>query len=139
MNDGKRLARAAAGMIGAPFRLYGRDPKLGIDCVGLVAASMEAIGHPATAPANYRLRNSSIEHLLGFAQLSGFEPATGEVERGDVILTSPGPGQHHLLIAENSRSAIHAHAGLRRVVRQPLDIGSQTIARWRPTSSAEKE
>ena len=50
---------------------------------------------------------------------------------GDVVVIEPAPGQQHLLIAHKSRTAIHAHAGLRRVVRQPLSITYDLTALWR--------
>ncbi len=34
------LAAAALNLIGTPFRLHGRDPATGLDCVGLVAEAM---------------------------------------------------------------------------------------------------
>ncbi len=139
MSDGTRLAHAAAEMIDVPFRLHGRDPMLGLDCIGLVAASLEAIGRPAVAPSAYRLRNSSIEPFLGFAEMSGLRLVAGKTAPGDVLLISPGPGQHHVVIAEDARTSIHAHAGLGRVVRQPIETALRPLARWRLNGSAKEE
>ncbi|HEX4847500.1 MAG TPA: hypothetical protein VFV30_05115, partial [Novosphingobium sp.] len=50
---------------------------------------------------------------------------------GDVVLLAPGPAQFHLAIAAADGAWIHAHAGLRRVVREPgLPAGTQTH-HWR--------
>ncbi len=131
MTDGERLANAAAQMIGVRFRLYGRDPRTGLDCVGLVAACLAAIGYAPTIPRGYRLRNTAIDQWLGLAELSALHRAIGKQQTGDVILTTPGPAQNHLLIVEAPGTVIHAHAGLGRVVRQSLDAATTPLAQWR--------
>ncbi len=133
MSRGEDLAAAAAGFVGVPFRLHGHDPRTGLDCVGLVTASLEAIGHAADPPRGYGLRNSSITNWLDHAQLSGLVVAKGSITPGDVLLVRSGPGQHHLMIAQSAASVIHAHAGLRRVVRQPLAPDQNLAAQWRLT------
>ncbi len=137
MNDRERLAEAAAQMIGVRFRLHGRDPQTGLDCVGLVAACLTAIGGMPTAPRGYRLRNTCIDQWFGLAELSALSPVSDRLERGDVLLTSPGPAQNHLLIVEAPATVIHAHAGLGRVVRQPLDTTMTPLAQWRLTPSTK--
>ncbi len=131
MRDGERLALAAAKLLGAPFRLQGRNPRFGIDCVGLVTVAIQSIGRPVVAPSGYRLRNATIEHWLRYAEQCSLVPAEGGIETGDVILVTPGAGQAHLLIAENSASFLHAHAGLRKVVRQTGAMNSPIRFHWR--------
>ncbi|MGB3472148.1 MAG: NlpC/P60 family protein [Erythrobacter sp.] len=131
MTEGDGLARAAATFIGVPFRLYGRDPDNGLDCVGLLLASLTAVGRNATPPTGYRLRTVAIDQWLHLAGNAGLASAQGQLLSGDVVLTSPGPNQHHIMIAENCGSFIHAHAGLRRVVRQPFPALSNMRAHWR--------
>lgn len=113
------LARAALQLVGTPFRLHGRDPRTGLDCVGLVSASLAAIGRPAAAPRRYALRNSDIAAALGFAARAGFGETFGPERPGDLLLVRPGALQQHLLIAGHGGLFIHAHAGLRRVVATP--------------------
>jgi len=124
------LVEAARRFVGAPFRLHGRDPATGLDCVGLVAAALAAMGRTPIVPRTYALRNSDITNLLGFAAANGFEDIGGPVEPGDLVLVRPGPAQFHLLIAERSGSFIHAHAGLRRVVRMPGPLGLTVHRHW---------
>jgi len=131
MTDGEWLANAAASFVGVRFRLHGRDPATGLDCVGLLLASLAAVGRNATPPTGYGLRNIAIDQWLHLAGNAGLVSAHGPILSGDVILTSPGPNQHHIMIAEHSGSFIHAHAGLRRVVRQPLPALSNVHAHWR--------
>lgn len=131
ISRGQKLANAAAHFIGVRFRLHGRNPEDGLDCIGLIACSLRAIGDNPTIPEGYHLRNTSPLSWIGCAELSGLKTATGTIEAGDILLTKPGPGQDHLLIAENEREAIHAHAGLRRVVRQPLSTTGTIQTHWR--------
>lgn len=128
---GQELANAAESFIGIRFRLHGRNPDEGLDCIGLIACCLEVIEENPVAPEGYRLRNTQISSWIGCAELSGFERVSGLVEAGDILLTKPGPGQHHLLIAANAHEAIHAHAGLRRVVRQSLASTGTIHSHWR--------
>lgn len=123
--------QAARGLVGVRFRLHGRDPATGLDCIGLVAVSLRKIGVSPDIPVGYALRNSSISSWLTLASRSGLKMADLPIEPGDVLLSKPGPQQHHIMIAETTSSAIHAHAGLRRVVCQPLDAGISLAAHWR--------
>lgn len=129
--DGEALARAAESLIGVRFRRHGRDPASGVDCIGLVHASLMAIGRKPVAPVGYALRNWSIEESLGCAQASGLVVVQDAFMRGDVLLVQPSTVQHHLMIMAGTNSVLHAHAGLRRVVRQPLSGNLAIAAHWR--------
>lgn len=136
-DPGARLAEAAATMVGCPFRLHGRDPETGLDCVGLVFAALAAIGTSPVAPRGYGLRNMTADHWLPFAARSGLVGAPGPVRVGEVLLIALGHCQHHLVIAAEGAAVIHAHAGLRRVVRQPFEPAWRVGAKWRVLSSIE--
>lgn len=125
-----RFAEAAASFVGTPFRLHGRDPATGLDCVGLIYVSLLAIGRPANAPEGYRLRNHDVSRWFGYARDSGFEEVSGEAAHGDLLMTRPSPGQSHLQIVDGY-SLTHAHAGLGRVVRQPVATMPHPVAHWR--------
>ena len=129
---GDAVAAAAEELVGSPFRLHGRDPASGLDCVGLVACALAAAGARPVAPVGYGLRNLGIAQWLPLAERSGLIAVTSEaLRRGDVVLITLAHCQHHLVIAADSLSVIHAHAGLRRVVRQPLDPDWRIGAKWR--------
>jgi cell wall-associated NlpC family hydrolase len=128
-----RFAAAAAALLGAPFRLGGRDPEIGVDCVGLVAC---ALGTPVSAPVGYALRNTCIARHLAFAESAGLVPATGPLARGDVILAVPGPAQHHVLVMLGPNRFVHAHVGLRRVALHHGPLPWPALARWRLASES---
>lgn len=128
---GADLARAAETLIGAPFKLHGRDPALGLDCVGVVAAAFARAGIAAEAPRLYALRNARIDDALAFAARAGLAECIGPIAPGDVLMVRPGPAQHHLLVAARGARFIHAHAGLRRVVATPAPLAWPTLRRWR--------
>lgn len=117
MNEGKLLAEAAATFIGTPFKLQGRDPAIGLDCVGLVVAALRKIGKRPVSTTGYRLRNTSIDKWLINAEASSLRQVYSEIHVGDVLLVKPGPAQAHLLVTENANTFIHAHAGLKCVAR----------------------
>lgn len=132
MSDpGLALAMAAERLVGSPFRLHGRDPATGLDCVGLVAAALEACGRAAPAPFAYALRNRDISAALRAATNAGLAEADGPVRPGDIVLVHAGPAQFHLLVAAMGQRFVHAHAGLRRTVASPDPLPWPVLHRWR--------
>jgi len=131
--SGTALARAAESFVGASFRLHGRDPIMGVDCVGLVLLAMAEVGRPGRLPVSYALRNLEPERFMRLPAAAGFfEPDDDELEPGDVLVFSPGPAQLHLAVVALS-GIVHAHAGLRRVVRTPFPLPWPIIGHWRLT------
>ena len=125
------LALAAEALEGAPFRLHGRDPVTGLDCIGVLAQSLEAIGRPSDLPAAYSVRARTIPKLAEIVSQSGFILAKGLPVPGDVLLARIGPMQLHLLIAATDGRFVHAHAGLGKVVTGPLPEAWQVAGHWR--------
>lgn len=125
---GLELARAAAALCGVPWRLHGRDPASGLDCIGLLAA---ARGNEAGLPTGYPLRLRLLAGWLPDPAELGFAPTNGPVLPGDVVLIQLGPAQHHLAIAAEPDGWIHAHAGLRRVVHQSELPPGRRLGHWR--------
>lgn len=130
--SGERLAAAALTMIGTRFRLHGRVPEIGLDCIGLLEAAMGAIGRPCRLPNGYTLRQRQTPPLTDFAAAAGFEPVGPEdIRMGDVTVFRTGPCQSHLAIATHAHRIVHAHAGLQRVVESPVPEGWASLARFR--------
>ena len=113
---GAALAKAAETLVGARFRMHGRDPATGLDCVGVLAAALAKAGYSARLPISYTLKMRELEPFTCLAGACGFVPADGGTAPGDVVMFHVGPCQYHLAIAAQDGGFIHAHAGLRRVV-----------------------
>ena len=133
---GGELARAAEALVGTPFRLHGRDPATGLDCIGVLAASLTACGMPAHLPSGYALRMRTQPELAAFVSGCGLVPAAGIAQSGDVLLLQAGPVQLHLAIASSQARFVHAHAGLRRVIHSDLPSHWPVIAHWRLVSAS---
>jgi hypothetical protein len=121
-----RIVAAARGCVGARFRLHGRSPETGLDCIG-VAAVVYGV---AETPAGYTLRGERLADLLDGIRAAGLHPAEGEARPGDLLLLRPGPFQFHLAILTD-RGFVHADAGLRRVTEVPGAPLWPRVGRWR--------
>lgn len=128
---GQSLARAAEQLVGRPFRLHGRDPRTGLDCIGVFAVAMGLAGSRVIVPTGYTLRISDLSRWLPDPAACGLSPAALPFQPGDVVLLQPGPGQVHLAIAATDLAWIHAHAGQRRVVRDAALPAGALIHHWR--------
>ncbi|MFM5895188.1 MAG: hypothetical protein ACKOQM_12265 [Novosphingobium sp.] len=126
-----RLAHAAEALAGVPFRLHGRDPATGVDCIGLLGAAMARAGRPMALPSGYPWRLRDLAQWLPAPEDCGFSEARGPVRPGDAIMLQPGPAQFHLAIAARDLRWVHAHAGLRRVVISAELPAGPIIAHWR--------
>ena len=126
------IARARAA-VGARFRLHGRDPADGLDCVGLAAW---ALGVRAL-PTGYGLRSGDHDATAMLIAGAGLRrvaaPAPGDlllVRAGDLLLCLAGPGQLHLAIWTGG-GVIHADAMLGRVVERPGAVPWPILSNWR--------
>lgn len=129
--SGEALAAAAEALVGVRFRLHGRDPATGLDCVGVVAAASGAIGRPVSLPTGYGLRAHRLPPLEHVAASCGFAVSAAPVGPGDVLLLRIGPCQYHLAIAARAGGFVHAHAGLKRVVAMPGPLPWPIVHCWR--------
>jgi cell wall-associated NlpC family hydrolase len=127
------FAAAAAAMAGVPFRLRGRDPVSGVDCVGLVAVALSQCGQRVCPPEGYALRMGDVGRWLSFAARNGFVAVDRQAapQAGDLLLLQVSAVQPHLAIAMGSKGFVHAHAGLARVVVEAGTPSWPVAARWR--------
>ncbi|MBH1942741.1 C40 family peptidase [Erythrobacter sp. YJ-T3-07] len=137
MDRAVRIARAAGDLVGTPFRLQGRDPSTGLDCIGLVLASLAAAEIPLALPADYRphRRRFALPHEALAA--AGLIAMRGPHRAGDVLLLETAPAQVHAAVAVDRHRIVHAHAGLRRVVESPLPDHWRVLACWRAASGPQ--
>lgn len=105
------VARARA-CVGARFRLQGRDPAIGVDCVGLAAVAFDIV-----APhADYGLRGGDAVVFVAMIERAGLRKIEPDIANaGSLLMVMPGPRQLHLLVLTPT-GFVHADARLRRVV-----------------------
>ncbi|MEH3046236.1 peptidoglycan endopeptidase [Sphingomonas adhaesiva] len=122
MTAGEAVAAAARATVGVRFRPQGRDPALGLDCVGVVAVALGGVD----LPRDYRLWCGRVPDggvPPGMAACDGARP-------GDVLLCRVSPAQLHLIV-RTATGFVHADAGARRVVERPGEVPWSVVAAWR--------
>lgn len=108
------VARARA-LRGCRFRLQGRDPRHGLDCVGL-AVVVYAIRDDFRR--DYRLRGGHLSEMRR-ALARDFRRISNLARRpGDLLLWSVATDQLHLGTCAGG-SFVHADAGIGRIVETP--------------------
>lgn len=118
------IERARA-LLGVRFRLHGRDPDHGLDCVGLVAS---AYGLTAGVPIGYALRGN--DEARWMAQIDSLATRrAGAPHPGDVMLLRAGVALLHVGLWTGN-SLIHADASLGRVVETPGAPPWPVLACW---------
>ncbi|HEU0043858.1 peptidoglycan endopeptidase [Sphingomonas sp.] len=122
------VADAALAAVGARFRLHGRVPDTGLDCVGLAAWALRAGGFRGEVPTGYALRGGDAGAVA--ALLDRVLVRSDDAHAGDVLLMRTGPGQLHLGIRTDA-GLVHADAGLRRVVVRPGVVPWPVLGIWR--------
>lgn len=128
---GEALAAAARQFVGTPFRLHGRDPLTGLDCVGVLAAALAIAGRPVALPNGYLLRSRSLPELSATLAACRLAATQGPAEAGDVVMLRPSACQFHLAIAVGRNRFVHAHAGLKQVVLAPGPLSWPVVEHWR--------
>jgi len=126
---------AARGCVGTRFRLQGRTPGLGLDCIGVVLAAAQGAGVRLADRRDYRLGGDGqgdLDRALAAQLIPVPVPAAG-----DVLAFAPAAGTRHLGVWTGV-TLVHAHAGLRRVVEGPVDPGWRALGAWRLPVAGER-
>ena len=129
-----RIVAAARGAVGARFRLRGREPASGLDCVGLAAWALKAGGFAGAVPSGYRLRGGDAARVAALVEAGGMV-RVADARPGDLVLAVSGAGQLHLAVA-TCGGFVHADAMLRKVVERPGAVPWPVIGRWRLRSDS---
>lgn len=116
---------AARSVVGSRFRLHGREPASGLDCVGLIAWALDL----SDVASGYPLRSGDADAVANLIAAAGLSRADDR-RAGDVLLCRAGPGQLHLAIWTGD-GVVHADAVLRRVVERPGPVAWPVIGIWR--------
>jgi cell wall-associated NlpC family hydrolase len=109
------VARARA-LVGTPFIAQGRDPAVGLDCVGLIVLAYRL--DPRRLPDDYRLGGPYREAILEFSAARFRRVARTQMRAGDVLLLRPGRSQWHLGLW-TGEAVIHADVARRMTVERP--------------------
>jgi cell wall-associated NlpC family hydrolase len=86
-----RVVAAARAAVGARFRLHGRDPATGLDCVGLAAWALRAGGFAGKVPDGYALRGGDAGRIAALIEAKGLVRQAA-ARAGDVLLCRSGRG-----------------------------------------------
>lgn len=132
---GERVLARARAAVGSRFRLHGRDPATGLDCVGLAG---HAFGVSARLPTGYGLGARDPAWLVSVIATFGLVP--GEAGVGDLLLVSSGRGRLHFVIADGPGEAcggVHADLALGRVVERPGPLPWPMVGRWHVSDRGE--
>lgn len=119
------MAIDARAFVGAPFRLHGRDPATGLDCVG-VAALVFGV---ANVPRGYSVRTADGAGAAALIDAAGLKRVRRDPVAGDLVLITSGPAQCHLAVMTDA-GFVHADAGIGRVVETPGRLPWPVIAIW---------
>jgi cell wall-associated NlpC family hydrolase len=131
---GDAIAARALALVGTPFRLHGRDPASGLDCIGLAAV---ATGLAASrVPTGYSHRGSAPARWHAWFADAGFAAVSDDPRPGDLILVQPGAAQTHLLVRVPD-GHVHAHARLGRTIFAPGAPGWPVDTVWRTPAGRE--
>jgi cell wall-associated NlpC family hydrolase len=115
----QNFVAAARACIGARFRLQGRDPATGLDCIGLVIWSAQQCGLCLPDASDYLLTDtpSRLDHAIARAPLKRVD--VRDMAAGDMVRLLSGGQPLHLAISTRE-SLIHADVRLRKVVEHRL-------------------
>ncbi|MCW5939918.1 MAG: C40 family peptidase [Fimbriimonadaceae bacterium] len=140
MNPARLAVAEARTWIGTPWHHCGRSKGVGVDCAGLVIASLSAGGLDAPDPGRYSDTSDESE-LLAMALLAVADLVPdGAFQLGDVLLfvrdRAPSPMHHHLAVATGEGGFVHAWStpSVMSVVETPFaTFWSRSLRSvWRP-------
>lgn len=124
-------------LINVRFRHMGRNPKLGVDCSGLVVLALRHIGRPVKDMPSYG-RDPHRDGLQQAVEANLGQPVAGEHLPGDVALMAfEGQPRHVGFIASHPQGGlmlIHTYGTIRKVTEHRLDDlwRSRIVSVYRP-------
>lgn len=124
------LADAARAYLGVPFRHQGRNPAVGIDCIGLLVLACRDAGMPVDDFDRVNYARDPHDGLLEQHLQVAFGAPVSGLQPGDIVAMAYGRPVRHLGIVgqrDGALSLIHTSdaASVKRVVEHGID------AKWR--------
>ena len=132
MSDGQSVIDLARGWLGVRWRHQGRS-RMGVDCVGLCFCVAQELSLDVEDIRTYprRIDGSKLRAYLG-RHLQPVCP--GQMRGGDIgLFRDKGFPVHVGFIARQRgvETVIHAHAGRRKVIEEPLEVFGRPFALYR--------
>ncbi|MBA1147418.1 C40 family peptidase [Ectothiorhodospiraceae bacterium WFHF3C12] len=114
-----------------PFHHQGRQPGVGLDCVGLLACAFQAAGVPIRDRTNYPRQPIPADMLDALREHTERVPKRASWLPADVLWMHFDEPQH--LALYTGRSVIHAYAQVGRVVEHRMDATwmGRVVSVWR--------
>ncbi|HEU4877051.1 MAG TPA: peptidoglycan endopeptidase [Sphingomicrobium sp.] len=128
MTKGEQAVARARALLRTRFVAQGRDPAIGLDCVGLALLAYAI--DPAGVRDDYRLSGAHRSAILRFAEPRFRRVSRRRLRQGDLLLLRPGASQWHLGIWSGG-GLIHADIASGRVVERPGAIAWPVAAALR--------
>jgi murein DD-endopeptidase / murein LD-carboxypeptidase len=123
------IVMAVRACVGTRFRVQGRAPGLGLDCVGVVLVAAAAAGMMVAPPPAYAQAGDNGAYLDRALAEAGCQRVAAALA-GDILVFAPTPRRRHLGVM-TAAGMVHAHAGLGRVVEGPIDPDWPIVGQWR--------
>lgn len=115
-------------LVGLKFRPQGRDPRVGLDCVGLVLCTFRLASD--LVRKNYRICGPNCAEAQKSLSRIFTEIGPDSAVAGDVLLFRLRRERAHLAIS-CGKSIVHADASLRRIVETPIPLEWPVVAAFR--------
>jgi hypothetical protein len=121
MPTAAEFAGVAEGFAGVRWRRHGRDPRIGLDCGGLLVAGLAALGIAVQDSRDYDARMPPPDLLWRLCRAGGDEQSWSDQGEGRVGLCSweSGGPVRHLVIMLARRRIVHIDADVRRATVVP--------------------
>lgn len=120
MNSTACMITAARACLGTPFHHQGRQPHIGLDCIGLVVVALQACGMRIEDRQDYSIRPNG-DHLLQALARHGALPVQ-TIESGDILLFRYDQQPQHVAIATDNNMMIHSFAPAGAVVETNIGV-----------------
>lgn len=131
MTTGETIAQEALSWIGTPFHPQAKLKGVGVDCVSLAAAAIEASGARVEDSMKYDF-SRKIERIQEV--MDKIADRVEDEEVGDILLYSSRKLPQHMAIRVSSTEVVTAYAApINKVVRVPLapSWDGRLINTWR--------
>lgn len=126
----EKVIAAAKALLGSPFHHAGRDPKIGIDCAGLIIAVGAAVGSGITGPTDYQPRGDFSAMMAELsAQLADTDRPVNTP--GNIISISYRLAAAHCAIVIDHGQIVHAISNRGTVIDSFIRYEKHITGAWR--------